>query len=188
MVGNLIAGAVLGYIIGRDGRPTPVMAVAPTDAYGRPLTLEELGLSPLGLEAALHQIPRGVMTPIAETLHHDMRPRTNNGVEYLQLLLDARLARLLVLQCKSTCNQALTVQMVGHVVNSPGDTNGLVNIGATRNLPASNGNIALNPILEETWMPYMGVTVTAGATAPTSGSVVVQAFGQRWMPDVEVGG
>lgn len=184
-IGALAAGAFLGYLIGQDGRPSPAMVVCPPQADGRVPSFEELGLSPLGLAAGVERRESGVLVPINEVLHHDMQPYVNSGVFYLERLLDAQLARLVTFVLSSTCNQALTVQGVSHVSDSPNDANGLMNVGTTRNLPATNGRIAIQFWLEKTWLPYLGVTVTAGATAPTTGRVVIQAFGQRWVKSVQ---
>jgi len=123
----------------------------------------------------------GLVEPIAETLHNNMQPRTNDGVEYCQKMVNASLARVLALVVTSTCDQAVTVRLVGHTVDSATDENGLVDIGSGLNLAATNGKLVISVVVEEAWMPYMAVRVIAGATAPSSGRIVVQAFGQKWV-------
>ena len=188
-LGTLVTGVVLGWLLGQDGRPTRIAVIAPPGE--RVPSLEEVGLISLGGERPTQllspRMEQFALEPIDENLNKDMRPRTASTTYYCERLLNAWVATKVLLILQSTCDQALTIQVVGHQGNNPADVNGLVNIGGTQNLAAS-GKLGLGIDLATDWYPYLGVTVAAGATPPTSGNVVVTAYGQRWVKRPQVTG
>ena len=120
-----------------------------------------------------------VLEPINELLA-EITPYGISTTYYCSKLLDAKLANKVVIVLTNTTADILTIQMVGHTVDSPSEVGGLVTIGGTQTLPATNLPLALGLNLEQDWMPYLGVTVLSDASPPTTGRVVVRAVGQRW--------
>ena len=177
-IAPLVAGFLLGYLMDKDGRR--VMVVYP------PGEKPPVGFTPLPapLLPVSGPLPAGVreafvLEPINELLA-EISPYENSTTYYCSKLLDAKLASKVVIVLLNTTGDALTVQMVGHTVDSPSDINGLINIGGTQTLPSTNLPLALGLNLDSDWMPYLGVTVLTDASAPSAGRVVVRAVGQRW--------
>ena len=188
----LITGVLLGYLVGRDGKVSEVAVVAPRRRDGRQLSVEELGLVRIGgpafpTAALIPKIETMALEAIDESLAKNMQPYAASTAYYCEKLVDARLAVRILLVLLSTCNAALTVQVVGHDFNSPRDVNGLVNIGSGQSL-AANSKLGLGIDLSTDWYPFLGVTVTSSGVPPTSGSVVVAAYGQRWVQKAMIGG
>lgn len=182
-IGGLVSGVLIGYAIGRDGRR--LMVVCPPSPDGRMPTPGELmpvapapGAGPVRVVA-----PAGVVSiaPLDELLLRPFRPPDASTTYYLETLVDARLAVKMLLVISGNVNQALTIQVVGHVGNLPRDANNLVNIGSTFTLASGGDVLAFAINLDERWMPYYGLTIATGGTAPTSGNVQVKAYGQQWV-------
>lgn len=173
---------ILGYLLGQDGKPTAVLVRPVAEPGTQPVAVP---LAPNGPAFGLTEVvPEAreylALEPIAEGLVERMQPYGTSTTYWLDTLLNAWLAAKVLLIVTSTCNQALTVQVVGHETNAPGDSVGLMNIGGTYSLPAG-GRLGFGIDLETDWYPYLGVTIASGGTPPTTGSVVVYAYGQRWV-------
>lgn len=178
MVMPLVAGFLIGYVLDREGRR--LMVVCPPGE--RPPS----GFTPLPqpVSAPPQVLPQSVreafvLEPIDERLA-DIAPYTAATTYYCTELLDARLASKVLIVLTNTTGDALTVQVVGHTHNSPSDVNGLINIGSTQVLPATNLPLGLGVDLQTDWYPYLGVTVLSDASPPSTGRVIVRAYGQRW--------
>lgn len=97
----------------------------------------------------------------------------------LDRLVDARYARRLLFVVRNTHDQALTVQVVGGDSSQAGATSSLISVGGSVSVAASTGRISLGIKLDITAHPYLGLTLATPAAAPTSGNVVVRAYGLR---------
>lgn len=182
VAGALVSGVLLGWIMGRDGKPTQLMIVCP-EGNRTPEEINTLPLSPTGPLSIPTSPVRFGLEPIEEVLTRDLRPRGTSTTYGLDKMVNARLAENLTLIITSTLDQAITAQLVGHVGDSPNDLNSLVNIGSTVSITAGNSamqiaGISLN--LRTDWYPYIGLTIIT-ATAPTTGQVQVYAYGRRWL-------
>ena len=82
------------------------------------------------------------------------------------ILLDLGLAKLWTFEADNGLNQAVTIAMVGGLANDPA---GVGNVGLSQSLAANTRE----PIISDTWAPYLGVTVLA-ALAPTTGSITIR--------------
>ena len=110
------------------------------------------------------------------------RPLVANTTYGMEAIADARMAEALMIYVRSTCNQAVTIQTVGGVTQVP-DLDSVFNIEASQALAAGNVAqtvLALLVNLRDNWAPYLGITVAAGATAPTTGFVYATACLRFW--------
>lgn len=107
-----------------------------------------------------------------------------NTVYHPSRLIDVRLATRIVFLCRSSFNQAVTVQVRAMESNTTGGL--YVDVGAGETLDASNGRLALSVNLDDMPMPFLGATFETGATAPTAGSISIRAYGLRWKYPAEV--
>lgn len=185
MVMPLVAGVLIGYVLDREGRRMMVVC-PPGERPPAGFTPLPTGFdpSPLPLPPSLNEA--WVLEPIDDLLGN-IAPYANSTTFYLDKLLDARLAAKVLLVITNSTGDAMTIQVVGHTRNTPNDVNGLFNIGGTQSLPATGGGLAFGIDLTTDWYPYLGVTVLTDASAPTTGRVTVQAFGQRWRNLAEAG-
>jgi len=183
-VGGLVTGLLVGYLLGKDGKPTQAMVICPPGPNGRPVSPDALGLcpvpSPSSSSPGLMVPPQEQIEDYNEQLGKAIRAFTDSATEYLETLLDARLVTRVLIIVNGSQNQAVTIQAVGHTINSANDANGLQNIGDSITLAASGDRVSFGIYLPTDWFPWLGVTITAGSTAPTSGEVQVSAHGQRW--------
>lgn len=179
MVMPLVAGFLIGYVLDREGRR--MMVVCPPGE--RPPD----GFTPIGAPISSGPLPAGVREAFVlesiDELLGQISPYSNDTTYYCDKLLDARLANRVLLRLTNTTGDAMTVQVVGHTSDNPSDAQGLVNIGGTQSLAATTG--AGNPLsfgidLATDWYPFLGVTVLSDASAPSTGRVIVRAYGQRW--------
>ena len=80
---------------------------------------------------------------------------------------------------RSSCDQALTVQAIGDISDRTSSTSAF-NIEAAETL-AAGATTAFNIVLSDKWFPYLGVAVTTGSTAPTSGSLNAWVYIRKWV-------
>ena len=175
-VEGALGGVIAGLILKKDGQE-PIIVPIKVGGDGEipiplPVTIVggEPGPFPVGF----------VLESIDESLTDNMPCRDINTTYYIDKLLDARLAHLVLLIVINSGDQAVTVQVVGHVSNSPRDTNGLHNIGGTVSVAALDRH-GFAVVREDYPYPWLGVTVATGASALTSGLVQVLATGDHWV-------
>lgn len=131
------------------GEPTPTLGPLP------PLVIPEY---------ALTVIPVKIFDAFSNT-------RMDASTSYYpDKLADCREAvESLLIIIRSTCNQALTVQTIGSMDERVTAVSAF-NIEASQSLAAAS-SIGLGVDLSTNWYPYLGVSITTGGTAPTSGEV-----------------
>ncbi len=105
-----------------------------------------------------------------------IRMQGTTTVTFGERMADTRHARNLVFIVRNSQNQAITVQVVGDSANSP--RNPAVNVGSSQSV-AANTTISIIPQIEWWWHPWMGIKLTTGSTAPTTGQIQVDAFVQE---------
>ena len=174
---GLVGGAIVSLIVKRDGQEpviVPVKVSGEGAAIPIPLPVTIVGGEPGPMPVGF------VLESIDESLTDNMPCRDINTTYYIDKLLDARLAHLVLLIVINSGDQAVTVQVVGHVSNSPRDTNGLHNIGGTVSVAALDRH-GFAVVREDYPYPWLGVTVATGASALTSGLVQVLATGDHWV-------
>ena len=111
-----------------------------------------------------------------------VRPPTASTAFPMPKIADARMAESLIIYIRSTCDQAVTVQPVGNVVDDPRVAS-VFDVGAAQTLAigsTTETRLVLQLNLPNNWAPYMGVTVAAGGTAPTAGFVFAVAYLRVW--------
>jgi len=82
------------------------------------------------------------------------------------VLLSLERGKVWAFDADNRLDQAVTIAMVGSVNNDPANAG---NIGISASLAAGTRE----PVINDTWAPYIGVTVAA-AVAPTSGSITIR--------------
>lgn len=188
MVQNLVGAGVLlaiGYLVGKDGGRQ--LVVVPCSPDGRQAQLPNL--TEARLEEGLPRPPRrgagwDLETAIERLTQEGIRPYGTSTTYYLDALFDARRADKVVFYVDSTCDQALTVQVVGSMANGPSTPTALVNIEASQTLAAGSSaasRLSLGIDLEINWHFFLGVTIASGGTPPTTGRVTVMAAIRRWV-------
>ena len=185
MVQNLVGAGVLlaiGYLVGKDGGRQ--LVVVPCSPDGRQAQLPNL--TPARLEDGPPRRGAGLdlETAIERLTQEGIRPYGTSTTYYLDALLDARRADKVVLYVDSTCDQALTVQVVGSMANDPSTPTALVNIEASQTLAAGSSaasRLSLGIDLEINWHFFLGVTIASGGTPPTTCRVTVMAAIRRWV-------
>ena len=124
---------------------------------------------------------------LVESENVELMPRLDpygTSITYpLLTMMDVLGADLALITINSSCNAALTIQAIGHFQNAPGDTNGRVNLGGT--VTIANGGTTvqragISIIRRDYPYPWLGVTVISSATPPTTGSVQVFGYYERW--------
>ena len=98
-------------------------------------------------------------------------------------LMDVKGAFLDLIVVDSSCNAVLTIQTIGHTIDSPGDTNGRVNLGGAQSMAdgsTTTQRLGIAVVRRDYPYPYLGVTVASGGTPPTTGRVQVNGYYERW--------
>ena len=98
-------------------------------------------------------------------------------------MLDVRGAFLTLIIVDSTLDQAVTIQAIGTISDSPGDANGRVNLGGAQALAAGNTTmqrLGLAIVRRDYPYPFLGVTYLTGAAPPTAGLIAVQGYTEKW--------
>jgi len=121
---------------------------------------------------------RGLVTP-AYTKLFDNAALPDAATTYYPTsgLVDCKDAERVIIVCRSTCDQALTIQTIGGT-GKQADANSSFDMEASQTLAATSSIAFL--LAHEVWMPYIGVSALTGATAPTSGVLNAWAIIQRW--------
>jgi len=180
----LVGGALyaLGYHVGAGGEKK--LIVCPCGPDGKP----DLPALPVGTAVPLPNQAVSVgrtLMPIIETLTASgFRPVGTNTTQGIGKMLDAVGADKIVVYIVSTLDQAVTIQLVGSYIDSPGNTQHLIALGSSFSQGIGSTAQSVNSIelvLDEVWHPYIGITVLTGGTAPTVGTLQVLARGQRWI-------
>ena len=116
-----------------------------------------------------------------------MSPRGNNVDFWFNAMADTRLALRLIFVLTSTCNQAVTVQVVGADDHTPREDNVLSTVQATQSLGAGSTAMTILRLPVDldgaNWHNFMGLKITTGGTGPTSGEVVARAYMQAYERD-----
>ena len=84
---------------------------------------------------------------------------------------EARMFAGWVLEIDNQLDQSLTADLIGSILNDPANA-GDVGISSTI------GANTFQPIINDTWVPFLGIRLTA-AVAPTSGFVTVRGVVQQ---------
>lgn len=82
------------------------------------------------------------------------------------VLLNLEMAKFWAFDADNRLDQAVTIAMVGSLVNDPANAG---DVGLSSTLAANTRQ----PVINGTWAPYVGLTVTA-PVAPTSGSITIR--------------
>ena len=191
MVFNLaafIAGGGLVYLLTKDGaRPADIDIDWPTEPL--PVTFDVNALAEAfrkaltgvpGETPPIGEIPsmgRGLVTPAYTKLFDNTALPDASTTYYPSGLVSCKDAERVIIVCRSTCDQALTIQTIG-CETQQADANNSFDMEASQTLSATS-SIALL-LAREVWMPYIGVSVTTGSTAPTAGSLNAWVIVQKW--------
>jgi hypothetical protein len=111
-----------------------------------------------------------------------IRPLVANTTYGMPKIADTRMADQLMIFVRSTCDQAVTIQTVGNIIDDV-DPRTVFNIEASQALAigsTTETQLALLVNLRDNWAPYLGITVAAGAVAPTEGFVYARAYLRVW--------
>jgi hypothetical protein len=166
---DVAAGAFITYLLLRpekaraedaDGQillPAP----APTNGQRQEVIVKTVG-GGLEFRGPVKVFPSRLLTEASTTY----RPDT---------LLDCRRARRVVFIVRNSTDQNLTVQLIADSGNNP---YARITIGSGQTA-SSNDDMALIPVLDDYWHPWIGVTVATGGIAPTSGQVEVLGYTQE---------
>lgn len=92
---------------------------------------------------------------------------------YYTKMVDWRQGKRIFLFVHSTLNQAVTVQVVGHIANTH---EGATDINSAQTCPA--GDTISFGMAWENWCPYIGAKITVSA-APTSGMLTISTISQE---------
>lgn len=90
------------------------------------------------------------------------------------ILLPIGLARMFagwVLEIDNQLNQALTADLIGSILDDPANAG---DVGLSSTIGANT----FQPIINDTWVPFLGIRLTA-AVAPTTGFVTVRGVVQQ---------
>lgn len=191
MVMPLLTGFLIGFVLDQQGRrvvcvcppgETPPPGFMPISPPMPPFTGPGMPPFPGPGMPVFPSPERLVEVGDVSLTKNFIQPYGASTTYPVERLLDARGAAMILLVVDSSCNQALTIQVIGHVQNAPGDTNGRVPLGGGIAIAAGNTTVqrqTITVVRRNYSHPWLGVTIASGATPPTTGSVQVAGYFER---------
>ena len=79
----------------------------------------------------------------------------------------------------SSLDEAVDIQLVGHVRDEGDEENGLVNISSVSPIGVGNTTvqvITINVRMSDARHPFLGLAVVTGGSAPNAGSITAEAY------------
>ncbi len=184
---------VVGRLVGANGGPSDLLIVrpdvamvdpTPADPYLDPPVPDQIGGAGPAANGLTEAAASIVVGPGYRNTVVDLEPPQVLGAaatEYaMRTMVDAQSADQIGIYVRTSLNQAVAIQAVGADFNAAGNLSAIVNVGSSQTLAAGSAAMQLlavvfNFFANSEWHPYVGITVTTGGTAPTSGVLVAEA-------------